>query len=760
MMNLRYIDVIARTSILKLVRGNPMSKMGLAASAFTLKVLLVGLLAMTAIPAHAAFEDTGTGARPTVMGGTYVAVGDDVLSLMYNPATLAKLHTHEISSEYSRLYTGLTDGSKLGQYFMGYGQPIKYGGTLAVGWKQFNLDDLYSERTLSLGYGEWITNRVAAGFALKQLYHSFGAPSISVDDNGNVTNSAPTFFQQNGNSASAYSVDLGLLVRYTPRTTIGLSIQDVNEPNVALNPNDHEIVARTVRLGVSHQHRNGVLLAGSLTTHEGLSNQMDKTWTGAAEKWWTMKDKTAIAARGSLASGSRSFSQMAAGAGYRFGSYQLDYAFVFNMSGITLGDTSGTHRFSLSYRFGPDYSKVAAKKATAKPAVKSKPKIRRVQELPKVELPAPDELDAPPQAKKTSVRAVQEITLEEIGEEREVRENAQMMGETPLPTPPPSHAGVTPAALPQQIRTVDVEDVETTPVDAPDLEVPVSVPQSPQWVEAISREDLLSQTLNMVNDYTRRTARRVSAEDRLGAYTPLYPALKGYGLTTGELSDDLEGANPIDQSEQQYEAMKWDGASAGARLQHLAKALETSLIPALRNRQWDMNDLRDRRYKAWLEQAIAKGRQLIASGTAPATRMHYWAQVSAKALEFEEMPSMPIPTPAPVVIPVKPVPAVAIPAVPEVPETPAVQPKKAPVETLQAVPTGKAAEQAIGRPLGDGEWLYKVQEGDTLLSLANRFYRDYNRWRDIYILNEDRLGRGGNLRPGQLLLMPKRGEVK
>ena len=49
---------------------------------------------------------------------------------------------------------------------------------------------------------------------------------------------------------------------------------------------------------------------------------------------------------------------------------------------------------------------------------------------------------------------------------------------------------------------------------------------------------------------------------------------------------------------------------------------------------------------------------------------------------------------------------------------------------------------------------YKVKEGDTLINLAERFYGDYKRWREIYMLNEDRLGRGGNLKPGQLLIMP------
>ena len=183
------------------------------------KWLMVSLITIyyslfTPFAAKAAFEDIGTGARPTVMGGTYVAVGDDVQSLMYNPAGLAQLHMKELASEYSRLYTGLTDGSNIGQYFLGYGQPIpKLGGTMALGWKQLSLDSLYSERTISLGYGEWITSTVAGGMAVKQLHHSFDAPNMSVDDNGNIQQTPPTFFNRYGNTYVNMMVNANLIAQ-------------------------------------------------------------------------------------------------------------------------------------------------------------------------------------------------------------------------------------------------------------------------------------------------------------------------------------------------------------------------------------------------------------------------------------------------------------------------------------------------------------------------------------------------------------------
>ena len=757
-------------------RGNGQQATVFSEVQITLKrffvVLWLGVVASCLLPraSMAAFEDTGTGARPTVMGGTYVAAGGDVQSLMYNPAGLAQLHTHELTSEYSKLYAGLSDGSNLGQYFMGYGQPIAYGGTIAVGWKQFSLDNLYTERTLSLGYGEWITPRIAAGLAFKQLHHEFTAPTISVDDNGNITNQSPTFFQQYGNASTAYSTDLGLLYRYTDRDIIGFSVQDVNEPNVALNPADHEIVPRTLRAGISHSARHDLTLAGSVTEREGLSNQDDYTWTGAVEKWWSMKDQGDIAARGSVATGSRSFQQMAMGASYRYSAYQIDYAFVFNMSGVTLGNTAGTHRFSFTYRFGPtspEHVRIqdkSAQKTTEekRPQTASKYTAPRatVEDIPELEnQPKTAPKGLPPVAGQQVQRPTAskpEVEVPETPEApaSEVNETAQMMQKTPtVTTPKPEQGPGLQVQVPAPVPTTTAG--EGAAVGATDVEVPVQPTQN-AVVEPLTRVELLQATVRMVNTYVQRTNKRVSAESRLDAFSPLYPALKGYALNqSGEMLEQVDRGDALDRSARTYDTMKWNGASAQQRLAHLERDLSESLNTALRDRTWNTNDLRDRRYKAWLEQTLTKGRHLKADGVSVNARLTYWGAVAQKALDYENMPSELVPAPVPVVTPVqKPVqvkqPMTELESAPE--ETPVSAPKESTNKAKISSP-----ESAIGRPLGDGEWLYRVQDGDTLLSLANQFYGDYNRWRDIYVLNQDRLGRGGSLRTGQLLVMPKKG---
>jgi len=335
-------------------------------------ILLFALWA--GMPVHAAFEDSGTGARPTALGGTYVALGDDTQSLMVNPAGLAKMDGKEVTSEYTRLYMGLSDGSNISQYFLAYGQRIKYGGTVALGWKQLTLDDLYQERTVSLGYGEWITQRIAVGFALKQLYHAFGIPSTIVDNSGNVRAGTPDFFIQNGNSNTAYSADLGMLFKATPRHTVGISIQDINEPNIALSNAYRRLVNRTIRMGMAYQATANLTLGAALTARESLDNQTDKIWSGSAERWWKNRATGGgFGLRGSLTTGSRSFQQVALGPAWKINSLQLDYATVFNLSGITLGETAGTHRLSMSYRFG-ETTRAVPVMPTPKPRL-PKPKV-------------------------------------------------------------------------------------------------------------------------------------------------------------------------------------------------------------------------------------------------------------------------------------------------------------------------------------------------------------------------------------------------
>ena len=49
---------------------------------------------------------------------------------------------------------------------------------------------------------------------------------------------------------------------------------------------------------------------------------------------------------------------------------------------------------------------------------------------------------------------------------------------------------------------------------------------------------------------------------------------------------------------------------------------------------------------------------------------------------------------------------------------------------------------------------YTVQEGDTLISIARKYYGDGRKWKRIYMANQNVLTSPDSLRPGQVLVIP------
>lgn len=66
-------------------------------------------------------------------------------------------------------------------------------------------------------------------------------------------------------------------------------------------------------------------------------------------------------------------------------------------------------------------------------------------------------------------------------------------------------------------------------------------------------------------------------------------------------------------------------------------------------------------------------------------------------------------------------------------------------------PATAAAEQAVGRETRT----YTVQKGDTLASIARKFYKSAQRYKDIQDANQNLLNGGVDLKVGQVLIIPK-----
>jgi nucleoid-associated protein YgaU len=88
-------------------------------------------------------------------------------------------------------------------------------------------------------------------------------------------------------------------------------------------------------------------------------------------------------------------------------------------------------------------------------------------------------------------------------------------------------------------------------------------------------------------------------------------------------------------------------------------------------------------------------------------------------------------------------------------------PTATPAPALRVPPTKPSAAQSLSRPTAPptkptaaGGRRHVVTKGDTLFSLAQRYYGNRSRWRDIYNANRDQLPSENALRMGMELRIP------
>jgi|CXWL01.1.fsa_nt_gi tetratricopeptide (TPR) repeat protein len=305
--------------------------------------------------AQAAYEDVGVGARTTGLGNAYTGVADDVYSVYYNPAGLAVLERPEFGTTYSKLMTGLSDGSNIQNSFMAYAHPIEEGrrGTAGAGWNYFTAGGLYTESQFIGSYARSIfaaTNpdRYYLGGNVKLLSRSIGGTgesANSISNTGVATNTPDPVLAKA--SKTNIDSDLGFLWRVRPRWTVGVMIQHVMEPNVGFSDNDR--LGRNLKFGGAYKTPFSTL-SGDLRMQSAPDGTTDKIAAIAAEKWLPTLLHGSFGIRGSLSLGSRDFRQMATGLSYKVGRMQFDYGFALPLGGMSA--TSGSHRMGLTLRFG------------------------------------------------------------------------------------------------------------------------------------------------------------------------------------------------------------------------------------------------------------------------------------------------------------------------------------------------------------------------------------------------------------------------
>lgn len=321
--------------------------------------------AALAMNADASFSnDSACGARASAMAGAFTAVPGGAESACSNPAALVELSAPELTAVYGRLYSGLSDDSRIGQGYFGFAAPVKkyLQGSAAFGWNDTRLTDAYSETTYSLSYATAVWHGLGAGVSLKYLRRGYVPDSYTALD--------PVF--SGGYSAGALGADLGFFYRPAKAYALGLSFKNLNRPDLGLSSADK--LPMETRLGASY------LVKSSLVDLDAAFAGPDYNISAGAEYGFQKR----YALRMGLSAGNDSRRSVNLGFGARFGLAAFDYAFSLPISGIA--GTIGSHRLAFSFKFGADaalseeLAAAAELKRAQERAVLQEEKIRVLQD--------------------------------------------------------------------------------------------------------------------------------------------------------------------------------------------------------------------------------------------------------------------------------------------------------------------------------------------------------------------------------------------
>jgi len=257
--------------------------------------------------------DIGMSARAMGMGGAHIAVADDAAVIYYNPAGLALIDGHSVTSLYTNLH------GAAGYLALGYAQKNVGGGFLRLNASGIEETDEYanvigtfgvSDLTEMAGYGR----EVASGLSLGGTVKLYSQSLADVSGKG-VT----------GDVGALYVMDDGKLsFGAVARNVVG---------KVRYDNNAEDAFERAFGVGAAYRPSDSLLFAADAVLEDGLAARV------GAE--YRIK-QFALRAGGALDGGEASIT---AGAGFAMDSFAVDYAYQTHK---VLPDS---HRISLSVRF-------------------------------------------------------------------------------------------------------------------------------------------------------------------------------------------------------------------------------------------------------------------------------------------------------------------------------------------------------------------------------------------------------------------------
>jgi tetratricopeptide (TPR) repeat protein len=190
---------------------------------FSLAPFLWGMF--SADPVQAAFLDFDPPARASGMGGNLVADPEGSESFYFNPAGLGSMDQLNLSARYQVLEPGLEQDT-LSTSGLTAAVPLESWGTSGLSWDHFGSNNLQQDR-FRLAWGRdfpeiKMIGNFQMGFSFSYLKQAY------------TLSSALPGLSGSNFSGEAFSLGAGILYQPLPSLTLGLSADDLTQPNLGV----------------------------------------------------------------------------------------------------------------------------------------------------------------------------------------------------------------------------------------------------------------------------------------------------------------------------------------------------------------------------------------------------------------------------------------------------------------------------------------------------------------------------------------------
>jgi len=281
----------------------------------------------------------GAGARSLAMGGAYVALADDASAPYWNPAALMQIEEHQFLSMYAPFF------EQTSYNFLSYVHPLRKLGSIGIsdvllhsgGYEEVDKElgpigtnKSIFKNAIIISYANRIHRKISLGASLKLIHERV--------------------MKYSGNSQG---IDLGILYEPLDELDIGLTLQNVIQPEVTLR-DEPDVYELNLKGGLAMN-----AFSRRLTLTADINKLVDeKAYFCAGMEICPWEKPASSLRRVDLRVGFNNLQSFTCGLGLKIKFLSVDYAFNSN-------DLGNLHKFAVTFGWGNIY------KASANPILKT-----------------------------------------------------------------------------------------------------------------------------------------------------------------------------------------------------------------------------------------------------------------------------------------------------------------------------------------------------------------------------------------------------